>query len=401
MTEHTEHVSEALPVRRKKRGPRMFAAALVVIIAAYFVWQHTHKAAAPPAVLVPVNAGHPVLHDFPIRIAAVGTVQPLNTIDMKVRVDGQLQKIAFVEGQDVNRGDVIAQIDPRPLEAQVQQARATQRKDAASLANAQRDLKRYQQLAGIGATTTQTVDTAKAQVDGLSATVAADAAVVRNDELQLSFTTLNAPFSGRLGARQVDVGSIVHASDTTGIVTLTQMAPINVTFSVPQDQLPAVLDQQRRTPLTVTATNHADNSTLANGKLTFIDSTVDVATGQIKMKGLFPNDDRKLWPGELVNARILVETLQQQIAVPARAVVNGSNGTTVFVIDGQGVAALRPVRTGVTVDGLTQIVSGVKGTDLVAFDGQSRLNPGTRVKVTQIAATADTAASTSDDLAGE
>ncbi|MGF6267249.1 multidrug efflux system membrane fusion protein [Paraburkholderia youngii] len=376
--------------RTRRRAPLVMAC--VVLVAILVVWFWPKHPAFKAAAAVPVNAGHPVSRDFPIRVAAVGTVQALNTVDVKVRVDGQLQRVAFTEGQDVKAGQLLAQLDQGPLTAQLHQAEAAQRKDQASLDNARLDLARYSKLVGIGAATTQAVDTAKAQVEALAATVAADAALVQNDRLQLSFTTLAAPFTGRVGAREADIGAIVHPTDTTGIVTVTQMEPITVLFSVPQDVLPEVLANQAKAPLAVNVTTRAGDTALADGTLVFIDSTVDATTGQIKLKASFTNTDRTLWPGELVNVRVLVRTDMQRLAVPSRAVVNTQNGTQLYVITANGTAQMRPVQTGVTVDGMTEIRSGVAPTDLVVFDGQSRLNPGVHVAATTVAAVAETPA---------
>ncbi|MGF6574657.1 multidrug efflux system membrane fusion protein [Paraburkholderia sp. GAS333] len=371
---------------RRRRAPLVVALALIVALLVAWFWPK-HQA-AKPAAPVPVNAGHPVSQSFPIRVAAVGTVQALNTVDVKVRVDGQLQRIAFTEGQDVKAGQLLAQLDQGPLTAQLRQAQAAQRKDQASLDNARLDLARYSKLVGIGAATTQAVDTARAQVDSLAATVAADAALVQSDQLQLSFTTLLAPFAGRVGMREADVGAIVHPADTTGIVTLTQMEPITVLFSVPQDVLPELLANQAKAPLAVSVTARSGDTALADGSLVFIDSSVDATTGQIRMKASFANKDRKLWPGELVNARVLVRVDGQRVAVPSRAVVNTQTGTQLYVIDANGTARMRAVQTGVTVDGMTEIRQGVTLTDLVVFDGQSRLNPGVHVAATTVPAVA-------------
>ncbi|MCP3715098.1 efflux RND transporter periplasmic adaptor subunit [Paraburkholderia sp. CNPSo 3281] len=363
--------------------------ACVVLVAILVVWFWPKHPAVKAAAAVPVNAGHPVSRDFPIRVAAVGTVQALNTVDVKVRVDGQLQRVAFTEGQDVKAGQLLAQLDQGPLTAQLQQAEAAQRKDQASLDNARLDLARYAKLVGIGAATTQAVDTAKAQVEALAATVAADAALVQSDRLQLSFTTLAAPFTGRVGAREADIGAIVHPTDTTGIVTVTQMEPITVLFSVPQDVLPELLANQAKAQLAVNVTTRAGDTALADGTLVFIDSTVDATTGQIKLKASFTNTGRTLWPGELVNARVLMRTDAKRLAVPSRALVNTQNGTQLYVITANGTAQMRPVQTGVTVDGMTEIRSGIALTDLVVFDGQSRLNPGVHVAATTVAAVAE------------
>ncbi|WP_051377316.1 efflux RND transporter periplasmic adaptor subunit [Paraburkholderia dilworthii] len=373
--------------RGRGRAPLILAFAVFVALLGVWLWPRHPAVKAAPA--VPVNAGHPVSRNFPIRVAAVGTVLALNSVDVKVRVDGQLQRIAFTEGQDVKAGQLLAQLDQGPLAARLHQAQAAQRKDQASLDNARLDLARYSRLVGIGAATTQAVDTAKAQVEALAATVAADAALVQSDRLQLSFTALTAPFTGRVGAREADIGAIVHPADTTGIVTVTQMEPITVLFSVPQDVLPELLANQAKAPLAVNVTTRSGSTPLADGTLVFIDSTVDPTTGQIRLKASFTNRDRKLWPGELVNARVLVRTDTQRLAVPSRAVVNSQNGTQLYVITANGTAQMRPVQTGVTVDGMTEIRSGVARTDLVAFDGQSRLNPGVRVAATTVPATAE------------
>ncbi|CAB3806779.1 efflux RND transporter periplasmic adaptor subunit [Pararobbsia alpina] len=380
------------PPRRPRAFPLPAIVGLLAILALLAWWQWPKLHAGAPVVAIPVNAGHAVIADFPIRVATVGTVQALNTVDVKVRVDGQLQRVAFIEGQDVKLGQLLAQLDQGPLSAQLRQAEAMQHKDEASLDNAQLDLTRYSKLVGIGAATSQSVDTARAQVKSLAATVAADAALVQNDRLQLGFTTLTAPFTGRVGAREADVGAIVHPTDTTGIVTLTQMEPIEVLFSVPQDVLPDLLANQAKAPLPVSVTTRTDGEALAQGSLVFIDSQVDPTTGQIKLKASFANTDRKLWPGELVNARVLVQTDLQRIAVPSRAVLNTQAGTQLYVIAPDGKVQLRAVQTGVSADGMTEIRKGIKAGELIVFEGQSRLNPGSQVRPTLVSAKAQAGA---------
>ncbi|AXF25903.1 efflux RND transporter periplasmic adaptor subunit [Burkholderia pyrrocinia] len=389
------HIAD-LPPRQPPQHGRRFSSRLVVGVAAALAlvaWWQWPKHVAPAATpAVPVTAGHPVLADFPIRAVAVGTVQARNTVDVKVRVDGQLQRVLFAEGQDVKAGQVLAQLDQGPLTAQLRQAEATQNKDQASLENAKLDFERYSKLVGIGAATTQSVDTARTQVKALTATVAADAAIVQNDRLQLGFTTLAAPFAGRAGAREADIGAIVHPGDATGIVTVTQMEPIDVQFSVPQDVLSDLLAGQGLAPLPVTVTARAGGEPLAQGTLSFIDSQVDRTTGQIKLKGAFANADRKLWPGELVNARVLLRTDRQRVAVPSRAIVNTQAGPQLYAIDASGKARLRAVQTGVAVDGMTEIRGGVAVGDLIVFEGQSRLNPGTAVAAKLVGAREEAAA---------
>jgi multidrug efflux system membrane fusion protein len=376
---HAADMPSQQPPRPRRRFPLPAVVGILIVLTLLAWWQWPRNTASMPAPAVPVSAGHAVTVDFPIRVAEVGTVQALNTVDVKVRVDGQLQHVAFKEGQDVKVGQLLAQLDQGPLTAQWRQAQAAQRKDEASLENAQLDLNRYSQLVGIGAATSQSVDTARALEKSLAATVAADAALVESDRLQLSFTTLYAPFTGRVGAREADVGAIVHPTDTTGIVTLTQMEPIDVLFSVPQDVLPDLLANQAKAQLPVSVTTRTDGAELAQGSLVFIDSQVDPTTGLIKLKASFTNTDRKLWPGELVNARVLLETARQRIAVPSRAIVNTQAGTQVFAIAPDGKVQMKAVQTGVSADGMTEIKSGIQAGDLIVFDGQSRLNPGVQV----------------------
>jgi len=385
-----------LPPQQPPRPRRRFAlpavAALVVVLVLLAWWQWPKHPAGAPVAAIPVNAGHAVTVDFPIRVAAVGTVQALNTVDVKVRVDGQLQRVAFKEGQDVKAGQLLAQLDQGPLTAQLRQAEAARRKDQASLDNARLDLNRYSKLVSIGAATSQSVDTARALVKSLAATVAADAALVESDRLQLSFTTLSAPFTGRVGVREADIGAIVHPTDTTGLVTVTQMEPIEVMFSVPQDVLPDLLANQAKAPLPVSVTTRTDGEELTRGSLFFIDSQVDPTTGQIKLKASFANTDRKLWPGELVNARVLVKTSRQRIAVPSRAILNTQAGTQVYAIAPDGTVQMKAVETGVSVDGTTEIRSGIQAGDLIVFDGQSRLNPGVLVAAKIVSASTEAAA---------
>jgi multidrug efflux system membrane fusion protein len=365
-----------------KRHKSFVILALILIAIVLVVWRLWPRQAPPRRTpVVPVTAGHAITADMPIRAIAVGAVRALNTVDVKVRVDGQMQKIMFNEGQDVRVGQVLAQLDQGPLQAALNQAEAAQRKDQASLDNAKLDLQRYTKLAAIGATTSQTLDTSKAQVESLEATVAADAALVQTNKLQLSFTTLYAPFNGRVGMREADVGAIVHPGDATGVVTVTQMEPINVLFSVPQDLLPDLLGHHD-TPQQVTVTTRTNTTPLATGTLTFIDSQVDPTTGQIKLKASFDNKNRILWPGELVNAQILLRVDQQRMAVPDKAIVNTQDGTQLYVIDANNVAQLRPVKTGASVNGLTEIRSGITMDDLIVIDGQSRVAVGAKVKTT-------------------
>lgn len=375
---------------RRAIGAVVFLLVWCAVVTAHFL---PRGSSVQPPAAVPVSAGRPVHSDFPVHVVAVGTVTPLNVTDVKVRVDGQLQKLAFTEGEEVKTGQVLAQLDAGPIRAQLAQAEATMHKDQASLVNARLDLQRYTKLGPLGAATAQMVDAARAKVDELVATVAADQALVQNDQLQLGFTTLVAPFDGRVGAKEADVGSIVRTANATGVVTVTQMAPIDVQFSVPQDVLGDVLDRQKAGPLPVTVTAHSGGATLAQGSLVFIDTHVDPASGQVMLKALFRNLDRKLWPGELVDARLLLQTKAARLAVPSRAILHTQDGAKAYVVNANGTVQLRPVQVGISVDGMTEVESGILDTDVVVFDGQSRLNPGVQVAPTMKDAKAEAAAS--------
>ncbi|MDB4955607.1 MAG: efflux transporter periplasmic adaptor subunit [Myxococcales bacterium] len=333
--------------------------------------------AAVPPPAVPVTVTHPQYADLPIWLEAVGTVQSVNVVNVKVRVDGQLQRVVFTEGTNVRQGAVLAQIDPRPFKAQLELARANLAKDQAQVTNAKVNLDRFQKLATLGAAASQNVDTFRAQVGQLEAAMQGDRAMIDTAQLDLSFTTVRSPIDGRVGIRLVDPGSIVHASDPSGIVTVTQMDPIEVMFSLPQDQLPGVLAAQGA--LEVDAVTRSDGRVLAKGALEVIDNQIDPATGQVRIKALFNNERRTLWPGELVAARILLRTDLHVLVVPARAVQLGQNGSFVYVVAPNSMVAVRPVKVDASVDGFSAIASGLAATDSVVLDGQSRIAPGTSV----------------------
>ncbi|GAB3627656.1 multidrug transporter subunit MdtA [Pandoraea terrae] len=355
----------------------------VVLVAgaavAWLAWPRPKPVAAASA--TPVSTASALQTDLPIWATAIGTVQALNTVDVKVRVDGQLQSVSFAEGQDVSAGQVLAHLDPEPLKAELRKAEAARQKDQASLDNALLDLQRYTKLGQIGAATKQSVDTATAQVASLRAATAADDAQVHAARLQLGYTTITAPLSGRVGARQADAGSVVHANDASGLVTITQMQPITVAFSVPQDLLPDLLAAQASAPLAVTVATRGGERALAQGKLVFVDSRVDQNTGQIRLKAAFDNQDRALWPGELISVRLLLRTERQVVTVPSDAVVNTQDGQRIFVVKADQTVQLRPVRTGASADGKTEVRAGVRAGEAVVTDGQSRLNDGSKVAV--------------------
>ena len=337
-------------------------------------------AAAGGAPAVPVTEGRAETRDVPIWLSGIGSVQPLNTVTVKVRVDGQLDRVAFTEGQDVHKGDVLAQIDPRSFRAQLKQAQANKAKDEAQLANARLDLDRSTRLEAKGAASKQSLDTQRAQVAALEATIEADQAAIEMAQLQVEFSTITAPLSGRTGLRLVDPGTVVHASDANGLVTITQMQPIAVLFSVSQDELPDVLAAMARGEPVVVAYSRDGERPRATGKLVFADSQVDQGTGHVKLKALFDNSDRALWPGEFVNARVQVAAVNAATTVPARAVERGQNGTYVFRIKPDDTVEVCPVTVGHVAEGTAIITDGLAPGDRIVVDGQYRLQPGARVE---------------------
>jgi membrane fusion protein, multidrug efflux system len=358
--------------------------AIVVLggIAAFFRWTHATKPAVQSAQVtadVPVVIGKASVRDVPIWFSGVGTVTPLNMVDVKVRVDGQLQSVAFKEGEEVAAGQVLAQIDPRPYQATLTQAEANRQKDLAQLANARQEVVRAHKLASAGAGTSQNLDAMEAQAAALQATVAADAAASDAARLNLDFTRIVSPIAGRVGMRQVDPGSIVHVTDTTGIVTVTQMAPISVLFSLPQDELEAVQEGQHNGQLSVAVDTRDGSRHIADGHLVFINSSVDQTNGEIQLKAVFDNPHRELWPGEFVSARVLVRTDRGATVVPAQAIMTGENGLYVYVMNLDHTVAARTVTVGATVDGFAEMRTGLRPGDVIVLDGQSRLAPGAHV----------------------
>jgi multidrug efflux system membrane fusion protein len=329
---------------------------------------------------VPVTEGQAETRDVPIWLSGIGSVQPLNAVTVKVRVDGQLDRVAFTEGQDVRKGDVLAQIDPRSFRAQLKQAQANKAKDESQLANARLDLERSMRLEAKGVATRQTLDTQRAQVTALEATLDADQAAIDMAQLQLEFSTITAPLSGRTGLRLVDPGTVVHASDANGLVTITQMQPIAVLFTISQDELPEVLAAMAGGDPVVIAYTRGGERPLATGKLIFVDSQVDPGTGHVKLKALFDNADRALWPGEFVDARVQVETVSAATVVPAEAVERGQNGSYVYRIRSDDTVEVCPVTVRHVGEGVAIITDGLAPGDRIVVDGQYRLQPGARVE---------------------
>jgi membrane fusion protein, multidrug efflux system len=334
---------------------------------------------APPTPRpVPVTAGKVAVENFPVYRLGIGTVQAYNTVTVKVRVDGELHKVAFHEGQDVNQGDLLAIVDPRPLEAQLRQAEADKARDEALLANAKLDLERFSTLVKREFATRQSVDTQNALVIQYQAAVLHDQAVIDNAQVQLGYTTIVAPLSGRTGVRLIDQGNIAHASDSTGLVVITQIKPIAVIFALPQQYLPDITDALHRGPVSVLAYDQDNRLALGEGRLELIDNQIDQATGSARLKAIFPNDDERLWPGAFVNAWLRLEVRRGPV-VPASVVQAGPEGSFAFVIRPDDTVETRTVRVAATWEGKALIESGLAEEERVVVDGQYKLRRGTRV----------------------
>lgn len=337
------------------------------------------KARAPAP--IPVIAGTAQAQDVPVYVTGIGAVQAYNTVTVKVRVDGELQKVAFTEGQDVKAGDVLAQIDPRPFAAALAQAEATKAKDMAQLANAKLDLERYKTLVAKNATSQQTLDTQNAQVAQYEAAVQGDQAVIDNARVQLGYTTITAPIAGRTGVRLVDQGNIVRAADTNGLVVITQVKPISVIFAMPQDRLDELVAAMDRGPVEVLAYKRDGTTLLGTGKVELIDNQIDASTGTLRVKATFANDDLKLWPGAFVNVQVQVRMLTAAVTVPAQVVQRGADGLFVYVIKPDNTVEKRTVTLGPTKAGVSVVASGLKAGEQVVVDGQLKLTPGAHISI--------------------
>ena len=328
----------------------------------------------------PVLVARAATTDVPVYLDAVGNTKALNTATVTPQVTGQIVKVAFREGQDVKRGDTLAEIDPRTYQAQYDQSVAKKAQDEATLANARIDLDRYTKLAASNSGSKQQADTQKALVAQLEAQVQGDQGAIDNAKTMLSYTKIIAPIDGRTGIRLIDEGNLVQPSTSNGIVVITQIQPISVLFNLPQQQYPQVSKAFTAGPLPVDALAADGSTKLDNGTLQVIDNQMDQTTGTIRMKAEFPNK-LQLWPGQFVNIRMLVDTLRQVIAVPTAAVQRGPNGTFVYVVDGESKAQVRPIKVAMLDDTRAVISDGLKSDERVVTTGFTRLSNGTKVNV--------------------
>ena len=340
-------------------------------------------AAAVPPAPVPVVAGVVSQHDVPIYQNGVGTVIAYNTDVVRAQIQGQLISINFTEGQTVHAGDLLAQIDPRPYQAQIDQFEGNLERDQAQLTNARANFARYTQLGDKGWATPQLIETQKAQVGQLEAAIKTDQALIEAAKVQLSYTRLTSPIDGVVGIRQIDVGNIISPTTTNGLVVVTQLDPISLIFTLPEGVLPQILQQQQatKTPLSVLAYNQDDTIALGQGVLALVNNEILQTTGSIQLKATFPNKSRTLWPGELVNARLLITTRHNGLTVPASVVQQGPNGAYAYVIKSDSTVAIRPLKVAQITDGEALIDSGLKAGEQVVVDGQYRLQPGTPVTI--------------------
>jgi membrane fusion protein, multidrug efflux system len=359
---------------------------LIAVIGAvgYFGWQKSsgesatqaaQKAPAPKP--VPVRIAAVEKADFPVYLTGLGTVQGFNTVLVRTRVDGQINKIAFQEGQFVKEGDTLVEIDPRPFQAALDQAKAKKQQDEANLANATLDLQRYTKLGEFA--TRQQTDTQRSQVAQLTAQIAADQAAISNAQAQFDYATVKAPISGIVGIRQVDVGNIVNAATQTGIVSIAQIEPIAVIFTAPEEQLPDIKAALAAAPPKVIALSTDGKKVLSTGSLSLINNQVDTTSGTIRLKAVFDNKDHALWPGQSVSTRLLVATLKDATVIPDDAVQHGNDGLYAFSVNAENKAELRRIKVSKSIDGRSVVDEGLSPGEQVITSGQYKVQPGTLV----------------------
>jgi membrane fusion protein, multidrug efflux system len=376
--------------RRMPLAPRWiwWLITIVVIGAGVAGWQNVRAGGAvvsasrqPSQNPAPVHVAAVERKDFPVILNGLGTVQATNTVIVRSRVDGQIEKVGFEEGQMVREGDLLVQIDPAPFQATLNQAIAKLAQDQASLTNGKQDLERTTILSKQGNATQQLLDQRTANVASLTAQVQADQAAIESAKVQLAYTTITSPLTGRAGFRLVDPGNIVHASDQTGILTITQLQPISVVFTAPEQQLPTINDALKSGPLNVTAYSSDGKRQLGKGTLKLLDNQVDPASGTIRLKASFDNPDNALWPGLSVTTRLLVKTMLNVVAVPDTAVQRGPNGLYAYVVTPASKAELRDVNVSRIEGGLALVEQGLAAGERIVTSGHYRVQPGGPVEV--------------------
>jgi multidrug efflux system membrane fusion protein len=369
-----------------QRRPILLTAAFLLVLAgvATLGLDRDARSAKPPEPAAPpvnVTLARVQQHAMPIYQAGVGTVTPLASVTVKAQIDGQLERVGFTEGQDVKAGQMLAQLDPRTQQAQLQQAQAQKAKDQAQLANARLDLKRYTTLLAQDAATQQQFDTQKTLVAQLDAAVKVDDALIKSAQVQLSFTTIVAPISGRVGARLVDPGNIVHTSDVNGLVVINQIDPIAVVFTLPGEAVQGIhrAQQASRQPLKVQVFTRDDQTLLATGELVLVNNQIDTSNGTVQVKGRFANPTHKLWPGQYLNAHLVLGERENAITVPAAVVQRNQEGTYAYVVNADDTVRMQSIKVALIQDGTAIVDAGLTAGERVVLDGQYKITSGTRV----------------------
>lgn len=369
--------------------PRVGLSVVAILLIVVVVWSYSRHGAqaadardvSSSATAVAVDATTVARSDVPGYLEGLGTVQAFYTVKITARVDGQLDNVAFTEGETLKKGQLLAQIDPRPFKAALDQALAQRAKDEAQLTNARRDMDRYMELAPQDLASKQTVDTQRATVSVAEATLKGDDATIENARTQLSYTTITAPINGRTGIRLVDPGNIVHATDTGGIVVMTQLQPIAVMFTLPEDEVPKMTEAMARGTTSVVALAREDGGVLDTGTVALLDNQIDQTTGTIRVKATFPNAHLRLWPGEFVTARVLVNIHKQVLTIPAAALQRGPDGMFAYVIEPNSTVSVRPLKVTLLDENTVIVDSGLKPNERVVTSNIYRLEPGALVRV--------------------
>ena len=363
----------------KRQGILGLTLAICALLAGCGSQQAKSAKASGPAPPVPVGVATVQQGDFNVYLTGLGSVQAFNTVSLKTRIDGQIMQVNFQEGQDVKTGELLILIDPRPYQVALQQAQANLQKDEAQLNNAKAQYERNKVLYEQGVIAKQDLDTMQASFGTFEGTIAADKAAIENAKLNLTYCSIRSPINGRVGLRQVDPGNYVTAAGNTPMLVITQLHPIAVVFTLPEDQLQPVSKQMKQGTLVVDAYSRDDQKKLGSGKLLTIDNQIDQTTGTAKLKAVFDNPDSSLWPNQFVNVHLLLETRKNAVTVPASAIQRGPDGSFTYVVDSNNTVQMRPVQIGLTQGRTVVIATGLQGGDRIVTDGQEKLQAGSRV----------------------